>query len=504
MELFEAIHRHKTEFPDRPALLDETERILWGDLEETVDRTALGLVHNGMRRGKGVALLAGRSVQAALSLLSIMRGGGTAAPLPARLGIETLRRILRISRPLVLLYESRQSELAEELAGEYEFREIIRLGEAKGGELSMQALRDTAISGARFPVLHDTAVALHNYGLDPAGEVVCAAGTLKNLWYAATTAVRGLKLKDGSRVLSLFSSGLNTHESLLRAIRLGGAAVYCRGLHPENVCQALERFKVDCLTAPTPYYHVLCDHVEDNQTSVRQLRAMEARGHLPPGLAKRAKAVLGHELLATWGTVETFGPALGAVPTGFGAPAAPPQAFPGIQESIVNADGMEILGFDVGELCLSGESIAQQAIGPDGRAVDLLDNDKFWHTGLRARRHDSGEIQILGSRYDVVLRDGRRVYPRATADVLEGQPGIAEAAGVLMECGVGQFDLVMAVVLAKGAEFDQHRTMKQLSASLELEELPDDIVTLEALPRRVTGDIDMPRLQSMIAKVRFK
>lgn len=504
MELFDTIHNHAIAAPDRPALLDDETRVTWGEIEEIVDRTALGLVHAGMRRGRGVAVLAGRSVQSAVGILSVIRGGGMAIPLPARLGPDSLRRILRLSEPVLLLYDPRQEKVAEDLARGYAFRETVRLGSPSNGELSLDSLQDTGISGARFPVLSDSAPVLQNFSLDRIGDLCAATGSLVSIWAAATIAIRGLKIRDGARLTTLFSTGLDAHESLLRAVRVGGTAVFCRRLSPQAVCASLTENEVDVLTAPVAYYHMLCDYLEESGGTLEQLRLLEARGHVPAGLRQRVRRVLGQDLIGTWSSVETFGPAIGNIPSGFGAPASPLQAFPGVQDRIVNDQGMEILGESIGELTIHSEQIAQKTRRASGETEECCDADGWFHTGLRSRRHASGEVQILGTRYDVILRCGRRVYPRAVADAAENYPGIAEAVGVLLEGGAGQFELVLAVLLDSEAGYEQHRLMERLASTLATEELPDDVVVLEAIPRRITGDVDGPRLKKLIDEVRFR
>ncbi|MBN2713076.1 MAG: acyl--CoA ligase [Planctomycetes bacterium] len=500
MEIFKTIYDHAQVKPDSVAFVDDAGELTWEQLNTVIDRLALGLVHAGMRRGQSAVLLAGRSIANAVSMLAVMRGGGTVAPIPPSIGAESISRIIEATQPSLLVYEHSQVELVRELCLDYEFRSIICLGEPSEGELSWEELSRTSITGARFPVLHEDAVSYYNADFSPSGNLRLALGSMDNLWRAAGGSVRGLKLKDESCHLSLYASGFNVHESVVRAIRLGGKAVFSRKIHPRDVIKSILENKVDCLSAPSCYYNVFCDWLKDNMVDLECLQCLEGRGHASSGLLHRVKELIGHELIPTCSFAETFGPAFGRVPSGFGAPSSPFQCFPGLQDKIALADGKEIMDDRVGELWLSGSSIARETIEPGLESVKNIDAEEWFHTGIMARRHDSGEIQLLGSRYNVVLRNGHKVYPGVLAEVLEGYPGVREAVGVLVQHRIGEFSLVGAILPEPGEELDATAIMCQVMMTLDPPSHPDDVMFFENFPRLPDGSIDMHRLRYLTNK----
>ena len=75
---------------DKPALLDETTSLTWGELHDRVERLAARMVETGLARGQSVAILGLSTVNYALVFLAAVRAGGVAAPLTTSASREQL------------------------------------------------------------------------------------------------------------------------------------------------------------------------------------------------------------------------------------------------------------------------------------------------------------------------------------------------------------------------------------------------------------------------------
>ncbi len=501
MEVFNAIENYAVEVADQPVLIDDEATIPWKELPDQVDRICLGLAHAGMRRRKGVAVLIGRRRHLSLALLAVMRGGGVAVPLAPSFGREVVLAMADASRPQLLVYDAELAELAAEIRSRHELRGIVRIGAGAGpDEIPWSQLEETDIEGARFPLLDADTVVLHNYGLDVEGGVYAALGTLGRVWTAAAFADRGLKLRQGDCFLDLFPAGVLAHEMILRTVHMSGTLVVCRETQPAAAYAAAVRHRANVLVAPACTYHNLCDWLAESGGSLADMRVLEARGRVPQNLARRARDGVGRELLPTRAWAETLAPALGAVPTGFGAPAAPLQPYPGFREKIVSGSGRELPEKEVGELCLASDVLAEKTMDSENEQRLVCDPDGWFHTGTLARRQSSGELVLLGSRFDVLLRDRVRVYLREVADVLETAEGVREAEAIVLDQGGGELVLFVAAVLEPidGREITSSQLMEYLWERLEASQVPEDVLVLDALPRLPDGRVDRGRLRAVV------
>ncbi len=501
MEIFNTMRNAAVEVADQPALIDGEKVIDWYALPELVDRICLGLVHHGMRRCKGVAILCERSRHLPLSLLAIMRGGAVAVPLAAHADAQDVFRIIDASMPTVLIYDEAHADLASEIRERLEFRAVVRIGGVPvKGEIAWNALEKTNIEGSRFPVLDGDQVVLHNYGLDAEGMLYAGIGRLDHLWSLAGIVNRAMKIHIGDRQLDLFPAGINAHESVIRVLQNTGTLVCCRSNEPRDIFAVIRQHGVNVLVAPACLYHTLCDHAAVTAETLPDMRIVEARGHVTRPLARRVKHTLGQELLPTWSAAATLVPVMGAIPSGFGAPASPLQTLPGFRERIVDSTGKVIMGDGVGELCFSSEFIPQKLIAADGRHQLALDGDGWLHTGMLARRRDSGEIVILGSRFDVVLRNRERVYIHKIADSLEHLESLRAVEMVVLEHGGGEFSLVAAIELEPGSDHAPQAShcMEFLWEHLQTHEMPDDVVVIDEMPRLPNLDVDLHALKQLV------
>ena len=248
--------------------------------------------------------------------------------------------------------------------------------------------------------------------------------------------------------------------------------------------------------APASYYHLLCDWVEQSgDVFPPEVRIIEARGHVPAGLRERAKRLLKNEIIETRSVVEAMGPAAGAIPETFGAPAAPVQIYPGFRERIAGAGGKDIADATPGEWLLQGEAIADRIIVPGEGEQPALDRDGWLGTGLFVSRQTSGELVQLGMRYDMLLRDRRRVFINTAALAAEKIDGVREAACAVIENSVGGLEFVIAFLAEPSSALTEEHILTELSRRLSDCELPDHAVKLDFFPRLPDGDIDRERLR---------
>ena len=83
--------------PDKPALLDESGALSWGELDDKVERLAARMVETGLERGQSVAILGLSTINYALVFLAAVRAGGVAAPLTTSASPEQLEGMAKDS-----------------------------------------------------------------------------------------------------------------------------------------------------------------------------------------------------------------------------------------------------------------------------------------------------------------------------------------------------------------------------------------------------------------------
>src|ERR1700733_5267671 len=105
-ELSALIRMHAAEHPESTALVDDTSRLTWREFNTLMDRCAVALQREGVRKGGTVALLGSNSAVYAAIYLAIIRVGAIVAPLPTSATPVSLAAMIKDSGTRILFLDS--------------------------------------------------------------------------------------------------------------------------------------------------------------------------------------------------------------------------------------------------------------------------------------------------------------------------------------------------------------------------------------------------------------
>jgi hypothetical protein len=115
-------------------------------------------------------------------------------------------------------------------------------------------------------------------------------------------------------------------------------------------------------------------------------------------------------------------------------------------------------------------------------------------TGERVRRRADGRLEPLGRTDARVRVNGTRVEPGEVRLRLLEHGAVRDAELVLREDAPGEPRLVAYVVPAAGAAFTDTELRRHLRRSLPSAAIPQHVVSVETLPRRADGSLELKRL----------
>lgn len=151
-----------------------------------------------------------------------------------------------------------------------------------------------------------------------------------------------------------------------------------------------------------------------------------------------------------------------------------------------------------GELNIGGAGLAHGYAGQPQRTADAFralplggQPRRLYATGDMARRHASGEIELLGRRDGQVKLRGFRIDLGEVEAALRAQPGITHAAVDLRQRTSSDPQLVGYVV---GKAVDGPALMRALAADLPDYMIPTAWMALDALPQTANGKLDRKAL----------
>ncbi|MBQ2953723.1 MAG: acyl--CoA ligase [Clostridia bacterium] len=141
-----------------------------------------------------------------------------------------------------------------------------------------------------------------------------------------------------------------------------------------------------------------------------------------------------------------------------------------------------------GEITVKGPALF---LGYYGEAP--IDRSKFFHTGDLGYFDEEGYLHISGRKKEIIIRNGNNLSPLDIEEKLLKLPFVDLVAVIGLEDEKNGEVPVAAIVLRKGAAYDE----EAVRAALNKLEMPTEIRILEQMPLNATGKIDKLKIREL-------
>ncbi|GHF54238.1 nonribosomal peptide synthetase CepB [Amycolatopsis bartoniae] len=471
---------------DAVAVLDAAGNLTFGGLLAEVEALARVLAGLGVRRETRVAVLVGRSVELAVTLMGVSFAGGVFVPVDPDYPRERIEYMLADSAPEVLVCT----------AGT---RAIVP-AEFPGAVLVLDEL-PAADPAVVLPAVGagDAAYVIYTSGSTgvPKGVLVTHSG-LGNL---ARAHIEHMGVTSSSRVLQLSAIGFDAIVSeLYMALLAGGTLVLppAESMPPRvTLGDTLRRWGITHLTV-SPSVLAVEDDLPDSLETV--LTGGEV---LPPALVDRWSP--GRRMIQAYGPTET------TICSTMSAPLSPghdvvPLGGPirNVRHYVLDAFLQPVPPGVAGELYITGVGLARGYLGRPGLTAERFVADPFspggrmYRSGDRFRWSADGQLFFVGRADAQVKVRGYRVEPAEIEAVLAEHPGVAQVAVAVRKDRPGEKQLVAYVVPSADAGNGALVPALRELAATRLPEymMPAAFVPLDRMPLTPNGKVDHRALQA--------
>lgn len=417
-----------TVHPQTPALADETETIDWLTLADRVERLAVRLQRDGLKRGQAVAILGASGVAYALTYLAAIRAGGCAAPLTTSASPAQLAGMLADSGAIHLFIDrARQAELEE--AAEFAIPPGVTT--LLLDDLDAAMAPPGTVAASFEPQEDDRFNIIYSSGTTgaPKGIVHSHGMRWRQVGFRAATSY-------GPDARSLLSTPLYSNTTLvtfLPTLFAGGfASIMGKFTTGEWLRLAEERRITHAMLVPVQYQRLLADPALD-KTDLSSLKAKFCTSAPFPADLKR-------EVLRRipGGLTEYYGMTEGGVSCVLHAHDFPDklhtvgQPAPGHELKVIDEDGNELSPGAAGELVGRSPTMMLGYHNQPEKTREgyWLDGDgRTWQRmGDVGRVDRDGFVELVGRTKDVIISGGFNIYPVDLEAELLKDPRVAEAA----------------------------------------------------------------------------
>ena len=201
---------------------------------------------------------------------------------------------------------------------------------------------------------------------------------------------------------------------------------------PVKTLQVVERERCTSLYGVPTMFIAELQEMEQKSYDLSSLRTGVMAGSLcPPEIMKKVKELMNmHEITICYGMTETS-PV--STQTKIGVPFEKQIYSVGtihdhLEIKIINPETQEILKRgESGELCTRGYSVMLKYWNSPDATKQVLDEQRWMHTGDLAMMDEEGYIHISGRIKDLIIRGGENISPKEIEDFLYTYKGVMDA-----------------------------------------------------------------------------
>ncbi len=405
--------------PDRVALIDDQDRITFGQLQRqsAAMRAALGSI--GIGRHDRIVIVSGNEPLFVPCLLGAMGLGARAVPVPHTNPLPELQRKLATLDPAAVLVCPDAAWLLDDPS-------------AIGAPLINVAQLDLETS-EDAPVIVEVdadSIALMMLTSGVSGDAKIAMLTHENLAWAQVNLAgadnHGMLASDIVLASLPFSHIFGLNAVLLTALRCGARCILQRRFDVDASVDLIKEHNITVLAGAPPMWRrwSMLELDEGSFASVRI--AVSGAAALSNDVHQRMLDTHGVLIEQGYGMTETAA----TITNNRGheiRPGSVGKAIGDIQIALVEPDGTAVDTGDSGEIVVRGDSVFAGYYDSPTKTEEALTNSGWFWTGDIGLMDDGGYVYIVDRVKDLIIVSGFNVYPAEVEQVLKTAEGVTGA-----------------------------------------------------------------------------
>ncbi|MFD4242989.1 amino acid adenylation domain-containing protein [Streptomyces sp. NPDC058525] len=495
----EAIEYRCRQSPTNVAFATDGHLVTYAELDAAANGIANALTGRGVTAGDVVGILLDNSPSAVIALLGVWKAGAAFLPLSTLFPSERLHRMLNDADVRVVITDQ---NLRDTLPGQY-VPDSLLVDAVEPAERLERPTRAASSS--------DLAYVMHTSGSTGASKGVEV--THAGIWrLILDREFIGIRSTDVVLQLAPLAFDASTFE-IWPCLAAGGRLEFLPGRHPSlrDIGQIIQDKRISALWLTAGLFHHMAEH---EVGSFRAVRRLFVGGDVVS--PSRVRTVLdecpGIEIVNGYGPTEatTFTCChlvrshqdLSASSVPIGRPIVNTDVY------LLDSHMQPVPHTGVGELWVAGPGVARGYLNRSRLTEDSfvtpgsgpLQGIRLYRTGDYCRWGAGGFLEFVGRRDSQVKVRGYRVDTAEVESVLEGCPGVVQAAVVAADDKAGSKFLVAVVKASPGIEIGKHFFAEL--RSLCARQLPPYMVpqrwrAIEIFPLNRNGKLDRNALLAL-------
>lgn len=379
-------------------------------------------------------------------------------------------------------------------------REVILIeDQAFPGCLSYQSLLQDASDQLPIAEVDAQHLAALVYTAGTTGRPKGVMHTHLSLYANAKMQVDSIKLPPDIRSLLVLplchSYGISTaNNSFLRDI---GPAVLCDTFDIDAIFSAIERYRVNLMTAVPTMYIFMLFHPDPHKYNLSSMKYWIS-GSAPLNMETWSgfKEMFGFEIIEGWGLTEAG--ANNSVNPFDGKKKVGSIGFPmkGVEMKIIGDDGQEFPPGVEGEIVISGPMLMTGYWNKPEETKEILKNG-WLHTGDVGYKDQEGYFFITERKKDLIIKAGENIAPREIEEVILTHRAVQEVAVIGIKDDIYGEDIKAYVVLRQNGVATELEIQEHCLKTLTRFKTPREVAFIGALPKNLIGKVLKKELRKL-------
>lgn len=502
MELGNALRKGNAQYPTKTALIVEERTWTYADLDAATDRTAAGLLAQGISPGDRVAVHFTNGFEIVVAYYACFKIGAIVVPLNTRMKGPELQYVLNhCAARLYLGQPGLFAEIAPVRSGIQTVERYFLSGDTTALEgVSPLGELDAAPADFTFPSVDEDSVAAILYTSGTTARPKGVTHTVRTLCHLANNGI-ALADTDAADVVGIvvpvchvFGLGM-----LVATLTAGTTIVMIPRFDPVFVLEQLQRHKVTLFGGLPIMLNALVNVPGASAFDLSSMRACFAGGDaVPTELQRRFKEAFGVDITEACGMTEVQPYACNPI-YGRGKAGAIGLPSPGVTLRLVDLFGSDVAPGEEGEV-LVRSSAMMVGYWNDAEATAATIIDGWLKTGDLARVDDDGYYWFVGRKKEIIIRGGSNISPLEVEEAIYKHPAVRES-GVIGVPNETLGEMVVAYVSLKSDASISEADLKTfLGTQVAAYKVPESIVFVPDLPKGLTGKVHRKTLKDWASK----
>ncbi len=485
--------------------------ISWQEFDRRANRFANLLLSRGTKRGTKVGILMMNCLEYLPIYFGILKAGCLAVPMNFRYSSDEIQYCLDLADVEILVFGPEFVSRMNEIKNDIPKTKILFFVGKNGPDYTEDCIHLMGFCSTQLPpvALDENDFAAIYFSSGTTGFPKAILHRHKALVCSCMTEQKhhGQNRDDVFLCIPpLYHTGAKMHW--FGSLIAGSKAVLLRGNKPKWILRAVTEEKCTIVWLLVPWAQDILDAIDRgdvdlNHYMLEQWRLMHIGAQpVPPSLINRWKKVFPHHQYDTnYGLSESLGP--GCVHLGVenihkvGAIGKPGYLW---EAKVVNGNGEEVQGDEVGELAVHGPGV-MDCYYKNPEATDEILKDGWLYTGDMAKVDEDGFIYLVDRKKDVIITGGENLYPVQIEDFLRAFDKIKDVAVIgLPDHRLGE--IAAAIIEIKPDMECTEEEITNFCLDLPRYKRPRKII-FDKVPRNPTGKIEKPALREKYCKGRL-